>query len=513
MAAHRYWRLKVNTYYGVAVRIATLALFDVADSSVNVATTGSGTASASVQDAGGAGNAFDASTATLWGSASPSAGMWLRWDFGAGNNKDIIKVQITNSNFTTYSVNACELQWSDDGTTFTTAVNVSNPTANDAVTTTWVPGVITVAAVAPKAQLSFNCGLSVALTAPSPTLAFIGGGSAALTSPSASLLFIGRDSAGDQAADLTAPRPVLTITTGANSRNAAPKPTLAASATVTQLASADLSAPLTSLSASGIVTMLGSAALSVPIQSLIGYSGAVCSISITGGPTLTATGVTGGVGDAQLTAPLFELTASATAQNRGSALLTAPSAALGGQAQAYLIAPGFTLTAIGTAVVTATYEAYALNLNHTPRGGEQPVDELTHYTNFPFTHVVRYKNSYYGANSTGLYLLEGTTDDGADINWNVQTAFSDFGSPNLKTLNSAYFGGRFGPVTNVTLLVSEADTEAYVYTTPLDDTAKNYRQAFGRGNKARYYAVAADGAGEVTIDSITFNIATLARRI
>jgi hypothetical protein len=167
--------------------------------------------------------------------------------------------------------------------------------------------------------------------------------------------------------------------------------------------------------------------------------------------------------------------------------------------------------------VTATYEAYALNLNHTPRysAGQpvKPTDELTRYTNFPFRQIVRYKNSYFGVADDALYLLEGTTDDGALIDWNVQTAFSDFDSPNLKTINSAYFGGRFGPSTTISLLVSEASTEAYVYTTPLDDTAKNYRQPFGRGLKARYYAIAAEGTGEVTIDSVNFNIATLARRI
>ncbi len=119
---------------------------------------------------------------------------------------------------------------------------------------------------------------------------------------------------------------------------------------------------------------------------------------------------------AAITAPLFKLSASGTAQNYGGASLLAPSPRLGAQAQAWLIAPGATLTAAGTAVVTATYEAYALNLNHPPaQRGIPEIDELTRYTNFPFTHIVRYQNSYYGANSTGLYLLEGTTDDGALI--------------------------------------------------------------------------------------------------
>lgn len=361
-----------------------------------------------------------------------------------------------------------------------------------------------------------DSGALTSLTAPSPELVATGNSHwALLVGPPPTLVAAGGPA--PWGAILSTPSPVLAAYGGANATLGAPSGLLAITATVMNWGSAAVRPPAAKVSASGTVSAVAGASLAPPMASLVGYSGAVVSITLVGSPTVLATGNSGTIGVAAVTAPLFDLVASGTVNGLSYADLLAPSPRLGATAQAWLVAPSAQLTAIGTAVVTATYEAYALNLNHTTRysAGQpiKPTDEATHYTNFPFTHVVRYKNSYYGANSTGLYLLEGTTDDGADINWNVQTAFSDFGSPNLKTLNSAYFGGRFGPVTNVTLLVSEADTEAYVYTTPLDDTAKNYRQAFGRGNKARYYAVAADGAGEVTIDSITFNIATLARRI
>jgi hypothetical protein len=254
--------------------------------------------------------------------------------------------------------------------------------------------------------------------------------------------------------------------------------------------------------------------ITTPSPNLVGYSGAVCSITLIGGHTVQATGTSGGIGGATITAPLFELSASGTAQNYGSADLIAPSARLGGQAQAYLIAPGATLTAVGTATITATHEAYALNLSHTPRKGNEVVnDEMTRYTNFPFTHVVRYQNSYFGANSTGLYLLEGTTDDGAPIEWEVKTAYTDFDSAQHKTLEMAYFGGRLGPEATISLFAGEQTTNPYEYTTPRGAAAQNYRQPFGRGQKARYYALGASGDDVVTIDSITLNVATLARKV
>ena len=354
---------------------------------------------------------------------------------------------------------------------------------------------------------------TVALSAPSPSLYTTTGGNTTLTPPKPLLYAQGHDSYGEQAAFLTAPSPTLAITTGANSKLTAPSPTLSTSATGTIWGAADLSAPSATLVAAGTVTELASASLTAPSPNLIGYGGAVCSITLTGRASVQATGTTGGIGGAQITAPLFELTASGTAQNYGSANLLAPSPKLGGQAQAWLIAPMGRLTAIGSAVVTATYEAYAVNLKHTPQPGVEPINEVTRYTNFPFTHVVRYKNSYYGVNDTGLYLLEGTTDETAPIPWAVKTAMDDFKSPMKKTIASAYFGGRFGPASTVQLHAGEQTPNTYSFTTPRDALAQNYRQVFGKGVKERFYALGASGIGTVELDNIELETHNMTRRI
>jgi hypothetical protein len=372
---------------------------------------------------------------------------------------------------------------------------------------------VVVRLVAPAAQVAGYGGASSSLTAPAARVSGYGGANSALSAPSPTLYSTAHYSYGEQAAFLTAPPPLLTITTGANARASAPSSTLSAAGTVTIWGQADLTAPNPVLAASGAVSAMARAYLSAPSPNLIGYSGAVCSITLTGSPTLQASGTAGGIGGAQITCPLFQLSASATAENHGSANLLAPAAQLGATAQAWLIAPMATLTAIGTATVVATYEAYAVNLNHTPRPGVEPIDEMTHYTNFPFTHVVRYKNSYYGANSTGLYLLEGTTDDTTPIPWAVETAMTDFKNPNLKTLASAYFSGRFGPASNITLSAGEKAPVAYSFTTPRGALAQNHRQSFGRGLKARYYALAASGTGTCEIDAVELDVHNLTRRI
>ena len=348
----------------------------------------------------------------------------------------------------------------------------------------------------------------VDVTAPSPTLAAFGGASMALSVPRPVLSATGSlSSYGVQA---IAPSPTLSAFGGASAALTAPTFSLDITGTVTNWGTSAVSPPAATITASGTVSASASSALSAPMPDLVGYSGAVVGITLTGSPTLQATGTTGGIGGAQVTCPLFELTASGTAQNYGSTNLLAPSPKLGGQAQAWLIAPGATLTAIGAAVVTATYEAYAVNLNHRDPASN---NQVTRYTNYPFDRIVRYKNSYFGMNSTGLYLLEGTTDNATPIAYDVKTHVTDFDATEQKTVVSAYMGGRMGAAETVTLFAGEKTANAYPYTTPRGATPQNYRQKFGRGIKARYYGIGFKGDKEFDLDTLELEINKLPRRI
>ena len=348
------------------------------------------------------------------------------------------------------------------------------------------------------------------LQCPSPLITVLAGGTVSAPAPPPRLFSIARDSTGDYAAHLTAPRPTLTAFGAATARATAPRPTLTAGGTVVAMGSASLAPPSALVQSEGIVSAMVRADLCAPLASLICYGGAVVSVTLSGKATVSASGTTGGIVGASLTCPLFQLSAEATAQNYGSASLIAPSPEIGRTVQAWVAAPAARLTAIGTAVVTATFDAYVVNLLH--RGGST-IDEVTHYTNFPFTHVVRYQNSYYGVNSTGLYLLEGTTDDGDPIEWAVQTAMEDFGSPRRKTVDSVYIEGRLGAATTVSLQSGEKTPNTYSHTTPRGATAQNHRQKLGRGVKERYHALGLAGDGEFELDAVEFNERETNRRI
>lgn len=344
------------------------------------------------------------------------------------------------------------------------------------------------------------------------TMVGFSGLNVSLTLPMLTGYSAGHDSTGEWAADLTLPFPVLAALGGANSALSLPTMTGSATGTVTIMGNGAAELPALTLAATGKVAYTGDSAQELPMFSLIGYSGAVVSIELSG-YTFSATGTVGGVGGITATLPMFELVVSATAQNHGGADLLLPMFDTLVGAQAWLALPSLQLVAIGSATITATYEAYALNLNHTPVPGQQPVDELTHYTNFPFTHVVRYQNSYYGVAAGALYLLEGTTDNAVPISYEVQTAKTDFGTPDKKTLISTYFGGRIGAAETVKLIVGETGSQSYSYTTPRGPSAQNYRQKFGRGIKTRYYALGVEGSDVFELDALDFEINKLTRRI
>ena len=347
---------------------------------------------------------------------------------------------------------------------------------------------------------------------------YLVGGSALLVAPAATVGATGRSTTGLNSALLAPPAATLAAYGGANATLAAPTPALSITGTVTNLGNAALAAPRVTVVAGATNTALANAALTfgniLGTYSIVGYSGAVCSVTL-GKTTVDATGTTGAIGGAAITLPLYQLIASGTVRGLSSADLLMPAAQLGSVGVAWLMAPSAVLVAIGTATVTTTYEAYSVNLNHKVIPGVIPVDEITHYTNFPFDRIVRYKNSYFGVAADGLYLLQGTTDHAATptaIPWAWRTGISDFGSAQQKTVESAYFGGRLGAA-SISLYVGEASTQAYAYSTPAVSTAQNYRQVFGRGIKARYYALGAAGTGVMEIDDVDFSVGKMTRRI
>ena len=301
----------------------------------------------------------------------------------------------------------------------------------------------------------------------------------------------------------------LSAAGGATAAHSLPMGLLSASATTTLLGRAPMAMPAARLDAEATASIMGQASMTVgSTYALVGYAGALVSATI-GACTLQAEGTGTITAAANLVLPLYELDAGAELENVGQAELVAPAIAAAPWAVAWMTAPAARMTAIGTAVVAVTHEAYAVNLRSEVEGGG---NEVTRYTDYPFERIVRWRGSYYGMAADGLYLLEGNTDDDEPINWALRTGTTDFGRPEKKNTASAYMGGRLGGEATFTVHTGEKLDSSYAYRSTRGATAQNYRQKFGRGLDARYYAFQVEGNGELEIDDLEIEVVQRARR-
>lgn len=67
---------------------------------------------------------------------------------------------------------------------------------------------------------------------------------------------------------------------------------------------------------------------------------------------------------------------------------------------------------------------------------------VTEYDNYPFNSFAKINGKYYGANDSGLYLLDGEDDAGIPIQARVKLGATNFGVSMLKRLDSVYLGFR-----------------------------------------------------------------------
>lgn len=119
MSAHRYWRVDLtNSYY---VAIAEIEMHtSVGGSDV---CTGGAAGSSGAYGGNVAANAFDNSTSTIFETATGTGPFYVSYDFGSGNDKDIIEFSVTSQpTYPSEHPQTVGLSYSDNGSTWTVAM-------------------------------------------------------------------------------------------------------------------------------------------------------------------------------------------------------------------------------------------------------------------------------------------------------------------------------------------------------------------------------------------------------
>jgi hypothetical protein len=328
-----------------------------------------------------------------------------------------------------------------------------------------------------------------------------------LTGPRAQMLMEAHDVS--SRVELVMPAATLHMETGAHMALAAPAARMALEADVAAIARFELSAPAASMRLEAMVDALAEISMVAP---------AIRAEIVTGGlismqgpvPTMHAEATTEVLAEISMVAPAARLTLEAQGEATAEFVLHAPVMVANGWVEAVLFMPLARARLEATVVVPVSYEAYAINLRTQLETGG---NEVTRYTAFPFTRIVRWRGRYVAMAADGLYFLGGDTDSGQPIAWHLHTGTTDFGSAQRKAWVSCYVGGRMPPCSRFAVAVGEKCQERYPYDTPRGATAQNYRQKFGRGMDARYYALELSGRGALTIDDLDFEVIAKTRRI
>lgn len=544
MASHRYWRLHVienyGNFYAGKGAVATIDL-RVSSGGSNLATTGNGTASASTETAGfEASKAFDGDVNTYWlsGDAATANSQWIKWDFGAGNEKDINYVALTNGNEAAGSalIKRWMLAYSDDNTNWTPWMysTSNNSSASNDTPTAWswaadmvsegtatvTMGVMTLTSrtggsatvTGPVLTIEAYGSRSLDATLPALTLESRSGSIVSIDLPTLSLLATGHSRASEL--DITLPSMTLEAYSGGALIQALAALTFEGDAEIPVIGSTERTLRTITLEASGTVAMVAN--LSANLAALVGAAaGGADGAGTLPALSIDAEGTVGSVGTLSRVIPVLTLEASGDIENFGGLDATLPSLQRANAGHASMSLPRFTLRATGYLVVDTEYEAWAMNM----LPGEGMPHQVTEYTNFPFNQIIRYGEDYYGVADDGLYLLGGETDydptTPAAIAWTWRTAITDFGSRQMKVVRESVHYGRLGATATATVAVAEGTQRSYAALIERGEAAQAHRIKYGKGLKGVYWQFGmSDTSGSaMELDASTYDALPTSRKI
>jgi len=142
------------------------------------------------------------------------------------------------------------------------------------------------------------------------------------------------------------------------------------------------------------------------------------------------------------------------------------------------------------------------------------VGGITEYNNYNFNSIAKIGTSYYGANDSGIYLLEGADDAGTDIAVRIKMGAFDFGAGYKSRVPQAYIGVR----TDGKIIVktyADDGKERWYETQALHGDLSTQRAKLGKGVVSRYWQFElVNRAGEeVELEQIEFLPVVLTRRV
>jgi len=147
---------------------------------------------------------------------------------------------------------------------------------------------------------------------------------------------------------------------------------------------------------------------------------------------------------------------------------------------------GFTQNPILKALETANFaEAFVFNL--VPANQEENLYSVSRYQNYPFQHLTRIANDYYGVKADGLYRLTGEYDATEDVlvNGTIKLNEDDLNAFNSQNIPYIYLNG--DDDYTATAFVDDVEQPAF------SSGFNGRRVKLARGSKGRYWYFKIEG--------------------
>lgn len=139
------------------------------------------------------------------------------------------------------------------------------------------------------------------------------------------------------------------------------------------------------------------------------------------------------------------------------------------------------------------------------------------YDNYPFNSFAKLGDTFLGALPDGIYRIEGETDAGDDISWNVRSALLNFGTQLLKRIDVAYLGYTSDGAVGLSVYTTSPEGEKIQYNYKMvartADVTRENRIKIGRGLESTYWAFELVGTGDFSLSDMQVLPMILTRRV
>lgn len=111
---------------------------------------------------------------------------------------------------------------------------------------------------------------------------------------------------------------------------------------------------------------------------------------------------------------------------------------------------------------------------------------VSQYDSLPFNSFAKIGDTYYGANQTGLYSLDGDSDDGENINAELVLGTMDFTKDRKTTVPECFLSLRTDGSILLKVITDNQTVQVYELT-ETTDVLRDRREKLARGVKSRYW--------------------------